>query len=104
MEQHKGARQYSHREVYCNCCGELITNRERTNQHRDYLHVEKAWGYFSSKDLAGHSFNICENCYDRWLESFRIPVEEFPVDEIPNYSEDEIAQLNEAYAAEVCKG
>ena len=104
LEQYKGAKQYSHGEVYCNCCGELIANRERTVGHIDYLHVEKAWGYFSSKDLTGHSFNICEQCYDKWLQSFCIPVQEFSVDEIPGYSEDEIAQLNAAYEAEAYKG
>lgn len=103
MDQHQEARQYSPTKVYCNCCGELITSIESTNQHRDYLHVNKAWGYFSSKDLTGHAFNICESCYDKWLESFCIPVEEFPVDDIPNYSEDEIAQLNAAYAEQFVK-
>ena len=103
MKHLRGSRQYSQGEVYCNCCGELITKADLTKKHADYLHVEKAWGYFSSKDLSGHSFNICEACYDNWIKSFCIPIEEFPVDEIPNYTDEEIAQLNAAYAVELCK-
>ena len=69
----------------------------------DYLQVKKAWGYFSSKDLTGHAFNMCEACYDEMISNFKIPVEEFPIDEIPNYSDDELQVLNAAYAAELCK-
>lgn len=64
----------------------------------DYLHIEKAWGYFSSKDLTGHAFNVCEDCYDKWIQKFKIPVEEFPVDEVHNYTEEEIEMINAAYA------
>lgn len=90
-------------EVYCNCCGRPIVKTKIENTHTDYLHVEKGWGYFSAKDLTGHSFNICESCYDEWTSSFVIPVEEFPVDEISNYSDEEIERINAAYAAEFCK-
>lgn len=101
MEYLEGARQYSNSEVYCNCCGRVIC--KEGNLREDYLQVKKAWGYFSSKDLTGHSFNMCGNCYDQMISSFKIPVEEFPVDEIHDYSDDELEALNAAYAAELCK-
>ena len=101
MEYLEGARQYSNSEVYCNCCGRVIS--EIGNMKEDYLQVKNAWGYFSSKDLTGHAFNMCEACYDEMISNFKIPVEEFPIDEIPNYSDDELQVLNAAYAAELCK-
>ena len=74
------------------------------NQKMEYLRVEKEWGYFSHKDLTKHTFNICESCYDKWVASFAIPVEEFPVDEIHIYTEEELEVLNEAYLkSEYCK-
>ena len=36
-------------------------------------HVQ--WGYFSEKDGEVHDFDLCESCYDKWIGSFRIPVE-----------------------------
>lgn len=101
MEDLEGARQYSNSEVYCNCCGQRIS--ETGNMKVDYLQVRKAWSYFSSKDLTGHAFNMCEACYDHMIASFKIPVEEFPVDEIPIYSDEELKVLSEAYKAELCK-
>lgn len=95
------AKQYSNSEVYCNCCGQVIN--ETGSMKEDYLQVRKAWSYFSSKDLTGHSFNMCEVCYDNMIASFKIPVEEFPVDEIPTYSDEELQVLCEAYKAELRK-
>ena len=37
--------------------------------------VEKRWGYFSNKDNEVHRFDLCEECYDRMVSQFVIPVE-----------------------------
>jgi ribosomal-protein-alanine N-acetyltransferase len=37
--------------------------------------VEKGWGYFSKKDGERHSFDLCEHCYDKIIETFALPVE-----------------------------
>ena len=37
---------------------------------RDFLHIEKVWGYFSKKDGEHHSFDLCEACYDRMRKEF----------------------------------
>lgn len=95
------AKQYSNREVYCNCCGRVIN--EVGGMKEDYLQVTKAWGYFSSKDLSGHAFNMCEACYDQMISNFKIPVNNFHTDEIPNYSDDDIQELNTAYSLQLCK-
>ena len=101
MEHLEGAKQYSNSEVYCNCCGRVVS--ETGNSKEDYLQIDKAWSCFSSKDLSGHAFKMCEACYAKMIASFKIPIEEFPIDEIPNYSDEVIEALNAAYAAELCK-
>ncbi len=101
LEHLVGAKQYPDRQVYCNCCGRVINVNGK--QQEDFLQVEKVWSYFSSKDLTGQRFKICESCYDKIIASFKIPVEEFPIDDIPMYSDEDIERLNAAYAAELCK-
>ena len=34
------------------------------------------FGYFSNKDGKKHSFDLCEECYDKMIKEFAIPVEE----------------------------
>jgi hypothetical protein len=53
-------------EVFCNCCGKKIVNG-------DFLEVEKSWGFFSSKDGVKESFELCEACYDSFVDIFKIP-------------------------------
>lgn len=66
----------------CNCCGELIQQVTPTGLYADYLSINKKWGYFSNKDLTRHSFCICESCYDKWVKTFAIPIEEIAVTEV----------------------
>ena len=52
-------------EIICHCCGKIIGSE-------DYLHIEKNWGYFSrGKDGEKHVINICEDCYDHWIRTFK---------------------------------
>lgn len=60
----------------CNICGTEIGKQE------DSLRITKVWGYFSQKDTMRHSFVICEECYDRWISTFKVPVEESEETEI----------------------
>ncbi len=58
----------------CNACGKLIMI-ENNLLKEDVFEAVKEWGYFSKKDLEIHRFNLCEECYDRIISSFVIPVE-----------------------------
>lgn len=40
------------------------------------------FGYFSNKDGRKHSFDLCEECYDKMIEEFAIPVEEEELTEL----------------------
>lgn len=56
-------------QIYCNKCGKKMTEHAE-GVYEDFLHVEKIWGYFSEKDGEHHSFDLCETCYDKIMQSF----------------------------------
>jgi hypothetical protein len=61
-------------EVICNCCGKPIPKTPQ-GQTTDYLHIHKRWGYGTSLDSQEHSFDLCDVCYKKWLDTFKIPPE-----------------------------
>ena len=70
--QKKEAREIS--KIICNKCGKEIVVKHGV-PYQDTLSCEKRWGYFSAKDNEVHIFDICEACYDEWIETFQIPVD-----------------------------
>lgn len=59
--------------VYCNCCGKEIMIKENTQiALEDYAVIEKSWGYFSNKDGVRQKMNVCESCFDAWVQTFAI--------------------------------
>lgn len=60
--------------VICNCCKKEIRIQNGIPEE-EFLSIEKKWGYFSNKDNETHCFDLCEECYDRWIRTFEIPVE-----------------------------
>ncbi len=62
------------KEVYCNVCGKRII-MEQGIMKEDVFEAAKEWGYFSKYDLEVHKFNICEECYDKLISTFKIPIE-----------------------------
>lgn len=61
-------------ELICNVCGIKIV-MEHGVFKADMFEAKKEWGYFSKYDLEVHQFNMCEECYDKFIASFKIPVE-----------------------------
>ena len=59
--------------IICNKCGKEILVRQGVPQE-DVLEVEKRWGYFSRKDIQVDQFDLCEDCYDEFVRSFRIKI------------------------------
>lgn len=60
--------------ICCNVCGKQL-KIEHGILKEDVFEARKEWGYFSKRDLEVHSFNICEDCYDKLIQTFAIPVE-----------------------------
>ncbi len=62
------------KKIICNKCGKEILV-ENDVPEKDVLCVQQRWGYFSEKDNEVHHFDLCEECYDKWIQTFQIPVE-----------------------------
>lgn len=60
--------------IICNLCKKEIKVKNGISEE-DVLSVEKRWGYLSNKDNEVHRFDLCEECYDKLIASFEIPVE-----------------------------
>ena len=67
-------------QLRCNQCGRVLEQKDK--DYQDYIHVEKQWGFFSEKDLEYHDFYLCEDCYDRLIRGFKIPVHIREVEEV----------------------
>lgn len=61
--------------IICNKCGKEILVRGGVPQE-DVLEVRKRWGYHSRKDNQVDCFDLCEDCYDELIRSFRIKMGE----------------------------
>ena len=61
-------------EVICNACGKVI-EKNASGYFQDYVHIEKQWGYFSGMDGECHSLDMCEECYNRFIDTLAVPVE-----------------------------
>ena len=51
--------------IICNKCGKEIKVTRG---------VEKCWGYFSNKDNQEDRFELCEDCYDELVASFKFKI------------------------------
>lgn len=60
--------------IYCNKCGKSI-GKDNSGHFTDFLDIRKAWGYFSEYDGEKHSFDLCQDCYRSFIESFVIPID-----------------------------
>ena len=60
--------------IFCNGCGKEIKIKDGVIRE-GLISVEKRWGYFSNRDNEVHRFDLCEECYDRMVSQFVIPVE-----------------------------
>ena len=68
----EGGRMLEEKEWFCNYCGRKL--RLDRSPREDVFVGRKEWGYFSKKDGQIHTFFVCESCYDKWTEQFRLPV------------------------------
>lgn len=59
--------------IYCNSCGKVL-KVENGILVEDAFEATKEWGYFSERDLEVHRFKLCEECYNKLIAQFKIPV------------------------------
>lgn len=67
--------------VVCNQCGREL-QLENGIVQEGVFSGDLIWGYFSRHDGERHRFDLCEECYERLLGSFRIPAEREEVTEL----------------------
>lgn len=67
--------------VICNKCKKELKIKNGMIMEGSF-HGNVRFGYFSNKDGQEHSFDLCEECYDKLIESFAIPVEEEEIKEL----------------------
>ncbi len=61
------------KKIICNQCGKVLEIQNQRLEEGVFT-AEKEWGYFSRKDGEHHSFDLCEDCYDKLVQGFQIPV------------------------------
>ena len=64
--------------VICNCCGRKIDT-----QDEDYIEIDHEFGYLARafNDGEEHQADVCESCYKKWVDTFKIPPSEGVGDE-----------------------
>lgn len=54
--------------IMCNKCGQNVDIKN----YKDFLYINKTWGYNSNYDGEYHEFEICQSCYDELINSLKI--------------------------------
>lgn len=62
-------------QVVCNQCGKEL-KLENGYLKEGCFTADYLFGYFSRRDGSRHHFDLCEDCYDKMVDKFQIPVEE----------------------------
>ena len=58
--------------VFCNQCGKELLIEEGILKEGCFS-VDYAFDYFSNKDGYIYSFDLCENCFDQMINTFKHP-------------------------------
>lgn len=62
--------------IICNCCGQKIRITGQ-QPYPEYVSIRKEWGYNSPYDGEVHEIDLCQDCYQKWIRTFRFsPCEE----------------------------
>ena len=75
MRRYKNEQEKLPEQVICNGCGREL-RLERGYLKEGCFQADTIFDYFSKKDGVRHRFDLCEECYDRLVGQFLIPVEE----------------------------
>lgn len=65
----------------CNCCGKIL-KIEKNTVCEDFVRIKKSWGYFSKKDGITQEFVLCEQCIEKLVAGFTVPIEEYETKEM----------------------
>ena len=68
-------------EVICNGCGRELKVENGCLKEWCFS-ADVSFGYFSSRDGMRHHFELCEDCYDKMIGRFAVPVDEMEQSEL----------------------
>lgn len=74
MRRLEDGRERRLQKVICNRCGREL-KVEGGILKEGCFSVDYRFGYFSKKDGTRNRFDLCEECYEKMISQFRIPVE-----------------------------
>jgi hypothetical protein len=58
-------------EIICNVCERKLETNEH-GYYEDFVHIDKLWGYTSNNDGKEETVDICEKCWGKLKETFKI--------------------------------
>lgn len=73
MRQYTDSEKRTLEKVVCNLCGREL-RLEQGILKEGVFSGDTRWGYFSDRDGEHHQFDLCEECYERLIRQFRVPV------------------------------
>lgn len=73
MRKYKNEKTLEIEQVVCNMCGKNLKIKDGVIQE-GVFHAEIPWGYFSHKDGERHTLDLCEECYDKWIQTFAVKI------------------------------
>ena len=74
MRRYEGDNNVKLMRVVCNQCKKEL-KVENGYLKEGCFRADVTFGYFSQKDGTKHRFDLCEECYDKLVAQFAIPVE-----------------------------
>jgi len=73
MRKYKSLKEERIEKIFCNQCGKEI-KMQKGMPLEGTCRLKISWDYFSNKDAETHLIDLCEECYDKWVGTFAIPV------------------------------
>lgn len=68
-------------QVVCNQCKKELKVEKGYLKEGCFV-ADFSFGYFSKRDGIRHRFDLCEDCYNKMVAGFQIPVEEVQENEL----------------------
>ena len=63
-------------EIICNCCGKTIDAEHTIGSDINSFKIH--FGYGSRFDMTSWEMDICDDCLEAWVKTFKHPVSEKP--------------------------
>jgi len=59
--------------ITCNCCGKVVEG-ETVEYDSDITELNISFGYGSRFDTNQWNMDICDDCLEKWVSTFKLPI------------------------------